>query len=168
MAMRTKYLLACSLLLIVPLVLLLTITGVRALEQRPEFCASCHEERINFETWLRSGAAKHHPTCIECHTSAGLDGVLYAQARGVVHVVKHVIGQYTVPLRGTVPRAWCTSCHVENARLQREHRRMSQFATAACAECHHHRPGASFKGEREGQRDGQAGEGQKEGKEDRD
>ncbi len=139
-----------SLLVIGPLGLsLLTMTGARALEQRPEFCATCHEERINYETWLRSGAARDHPTCIECHSAPGLYGALDAQARGAVHVVKHVTGQFTEPLRGTVPQGWCMKCHTADARLQREHREAPRFATASCAECHNHRPGARFKGEEE-------------------
>lgn len=141
-------LLACLLLLVVPLGLLpLMITGARALEQSPEFCATCHEERINYETWRSSGAAEDHPTCIQCHSAPGLYGVLHAQARGAVHVVKHITGQFTEPLRGTVPREWCTKCHSPDARLQREHREAPRFATASCAECHNHRPGVRFKGE---------------------
>lgn len=125
------------------------MVGAHALEQRPTFCASCHEERINYETWLSSSAAKHHPTCIECHTSASLYGIINAQARGAVHLAKHVIGAFEEPLRGTVPREWCTQCHAEDAKLQREHRKLRQFTTASCAECHNHRPGVRFKGEEE-------------------
>jgi len=147
--------LARSLLLISPLgLLLLTMAGAHALEQQPTFCASCHEERINYETWLRSGAAKGHPTCLECHSAPGLYGVLDAQARGAVHLVKHVTGQFTEPLRATVPKEWCTQCHTQDARLQREHHEALRFATAPCAECHNHRPGVSFKGEEERGRGG--------------
>ena len=142
----------------VVVLLALGVTGVRALEQQPSFCARCHEERINYETWLSSGAAKHHPTCIECHSGPGLTGVINAQMRGVVHVVKHVTGQYTEPLRGTVPRAWCTQCHVEDAKLQKEHHEVSDFAVRACSECHNHRPGVRFKGEEEEERGREKGE----------
>ncbi len=130
-------------------VLALTMTGVRALERQPGLCATCHEEWINYQTWQSSGAAKHHPTCIECHSGPGLGGIINAQARGVVHVVKHFTGQYTEPLRGSVPRAWCTQCHVEDAKLQREHHEVIDFAARSCSECHNHRPGVRFKGEEE-------------------
>jgi nitrate/TMAO reductase-like tetraheme cytochrome c subunit len=39
----------------------LTVAGGRMLESQPTFCASCHEERINFETWQSSGAARRSP-----------------------------------------------------------------------------------------------------------
>lgn len=125
----------------------LTVAGGRMLESQPTFCASCHEERINFETWQSSGAARHHPTCIECHSGPGLGGVLNAQLRGALHIVKHFAGAYTEPLHGTVPREWCVQCHPSTPRLEREHRRVSNFATRPCAECHAHRPGGHFKGE---------------------
>jgi nitrate/TMAO reductase-like tetraheme cytochrome c subunit len=146
-----------------PGLLLLTMAGARALEQQPTFCASCHEERINYETWLRSGAARDHPTCIECHSAPGLYGALNAQARGAVHVVKHVTGQFTEPLRGSVPQEWCMKCHTADARLQQEHHEVPRFATASCAECHNHRPGARFKGEEEGERSGEAHENREPG-----
>ncbi|MBS1251489.1 MAG: Cytochrome c-type protein NrfH [Anaerolineales bacterium] len=129
--------------------LLSTMTVVHALEQRPQLCASCHEERINYNTWLDSGAAEHHPTCVECHTPAGLYGALHAKARGAIHLVKHTTGQYTEPLHGTVPRAWCTKCHTQEGQLQREHDEAPRFASTSCAECHNHQPGADFEGEEE-------------------
>ena len=36
-------------------------TAAYTLEQSPEFCASCHEIKPAYETWLRSGFAEHHP-----------------------------------------------------------------------------------------------------------
>lgn len=125
----------------------LTVVAGRALESQPTFCASCHEEKINYDTWLASGAARDHPTCIECHSGPGIPGVLHAQARGAIHIVKHFTGTFQEPLRGSVPREWCTQCHTPNPRLDREHRRVTNFATRPCAECHHHRPEADFKGE---------------------
>lgn len=43
------------------------IAGGRAPEKQPTFCASCHESQEYYDLWLRSGAAKDHPNCIECH-----------------------------------------------------------------------------------------------------
>lgn len=43
------------------------VVAGRALEQQSAFCASCHEERENYDRWLSSGAAVNHKTCIECH-----------------------------------------------------------------------------------------------------
>ena len=65
---------------------LATVVGARALEQQPAFCASCHEERENYDRWLSSGAAAVHKNCIECHTGPGLVGILHGQARGLRHV----------------------------------------------------------------------------------
>lgn len=150
----------------VPLgLLLVTMAGARSLEQQPTFCASCHEERISYETWLLSGAAEEHPTCIECHSAPGLYGVLNAQARGVLHVAKHITGQFTEPLQGTVPQAWCVKCHTDDIGLQREHEGISRFVSTSCAECHNHRPGVRFNGKEGSQRSDYEGPEAEEGEE---
>jgi nitrate/TMAO reductase-like tetraheme cytochrome c subunit len=42
--------------------------GGRVLEHKPSFCISCHEMKPSYDNWIASGASKHHPDCIQCHS----------------------------------------------------------------------------------------------------
>lgn len=141
------------------------VAGGRALESQPAFCASCHEARPIYDNWLASGAAEDHGTCIECHTAPGLGGIVDGQMRGAVHAFKHVTGTFRTPLEANVPDAFCLHCHALGE-VQREHDEIA-IGTKACAECHNHKPGASFSGEEEGREDGAPSEEREGGQRDR-
>jgi len=59
------------------------IWGGRVLERNPSFCGSCHEMQPSYDGWMVSGAAKDHPTCIECHSEEGFYGILESEVRGI-------------------------------------------------------------------------------------
>ncbi|MFN3476687.1 MAG: NapC/NirT family cytochrome c [Candidatus Methylomirabilales bacterium] len=131
------------------------IVGGRVLERQPTFCASCHEERENYERWLSSGAAKEHKTCIECHTGPRIQGVIDGQLRGLRHVVTHFRGTFETPLKAFVPNTYCIPCH-SLQEMAREHHEVPAFIRKRCAECHNHKPGVRFSGEAEGEDEEQA------------
>ncbi len=82
------------------------VAGGRTLEKQPTFCASCHESQEYYELWIRSGAAKDHPNCIECHTGPGLAGILDGQIRGLKHLAVHFFGTIRKPFH---PCGWISS-----------------------------------------------------------
>jgi len=123
------------------------VAGGYVLEKQPGFCILCHEMRPSYDNWRASGAAEHHPDCIQCHTGPGLAGVLHAQRRGVRDLIAHVTGNYQQPIVATVPDPWCTQCHAVS-KVQGEHDEVPEFGVQPCAACHNHAPGTAFSGEK--------------------
>ena len=111
-------------------------TAAYTLEQSPEFCASCHEIRPAYESWLRSGFAEHHPTCIECHSGPGVSGILTAQLQGSRELFAHFAGRFSEPIRAHVPDGWCLKCHVRPSLPPSHH--AAAFTRKECADCHRH------------------------------
>ena len=69
-----------------------------------------HEARPIYDNWLASGAAANHRTCVECHTSPGLGGIVAGQVRGALHAFRHVTGTFHTPLKANVPDTFCFQC----------------------------------------------------------
>ena len=111
-------------------------TAAYTLEQSPEFCASCHEIKPAYETWLRSGFAEHHPTCIECHSAPGIAGIIGAQIQGSRELVAHFTGNFEQPIRAEVPDGWCIKCHSRPSLPPSHH--TPAFLKKECADCHRH------------------------------
>jgi nitrate/TMAO reductase-like tetraheme cytochrome c subunit len=123
------------------------IWGGRVLERSPIFCGSCHEMKPSYDGWMASGAAKEHPTCIECHSGDGLSGILESEIRGMRMIGMHFFGKEESghPIRVKMPEAFCLKCH-SGEKLVASH---SMFRTEGqtCADCHKHGAGWKFKGQ---------------------
>lgn len=123
------------------------IGGGHKLEQSPSFCDSCHEMAASYKEWKSSGAAMHHPTCIECHSGVGLAGILESEVRGVRMIGKHLIGGHSPgqPIKADVPDYFCLKCHAREKTVS-EHS-LLKIEGQRCADCHKHREGWSFVGQ---------------------
>ncbi len=132
----------------VPVLAAGTVASGYALEKQPGFCVLCHEMQLSYDNRRASGAAEHHPDCIQCHKGPGLTGILDAQRRGVRDIVAHVTGNYSHPIVAQAPNPWCTQCHA-GAKITDEHDEVPTFNVKACAACHNHAPGANFGSEEE-------------------
>ncbi|MBI1820881.1 MAG: cytochrome C [Nitrospirae bacterium] len=121
--------------------------GGRFLEHSPSFCISCHEMQPSYDGWIASGASKHHPDCIQCHSGPGLQGVLESEWRGLHFLKVHYFGHRKAnqPFRVKMPEEFCLQCH-SAGKLMEAHRPF-QTGGHTCADCHKHNPGWKFKGE---------------------
>jgi cytochrome c nitrite reductase small subunit len=113
--------------------------GGRLLESRVAFCSSCHEMKFFGEKYVTSGASKHHPNCIVCHSGPGVLGAVSAQMTGLDELRVHFFG-HPNPSRvfrpGVVPNENCIKCHVNG--YNREAHEAVPLMGRSCAECHNH------------------------------
>lgn len=113
--------------------------GGRVLESQVAFCTSCHEMTFFGEKYVTSGASKHHPNCIVCHSGPGVLGAVSAQMTGAQELAVHFFG-HPRPSRvfrpGVVPNENCLKCHVNGYR--REAHAAVPLKGRSCAECHNH------------------------------
>lgn len=122
--------------------------GGRLLEAHPGFCISCHEMKYYGRTFQSSGAAKHHPDCIMCHSGAGVTGAVAAQMDGLHELAIHFWGtprparQYVA---GVVPNENCIKCHVHG--YDRDAHQGVPIRGRACAQCHNHYAEQDFGGQ---------------------
>ncbi len=122
--------------------------GGRYLESFPGFCASCHEMKFFGRSYHESGASRHHPDCISCHSGPGLGGMVGAQMTGLRELAIHFWGtphpsMAYVP--GVVPNENCVKCHVHG--YLRDAHQDVPVQGRACAECHNHYQDQDFGGQ---------------------
>ncbi|MHB0878144.1 MAG: cytochrome c3 family protein [Anaerolineae bacterium] len=79
---------------------------------RPQFCRSCHEMGLYYDTWLGSKHAES-ASCITCHTDPNLVGFMDEKVRGLDELIAHFRGDFRTPLRAIVrvKDSRCTICH---------------------------------------------------------
>jgi cytochrome c-type protein NapC len=120
------------------------IGGGHLLEQSPSFCNSCHEMAPSYEAWIATGAAEHHPNCMDCHSGAGLAGVLESQLRGLRMIGKHFLERRDprLSIEAEVPDYFCLKCHSKEKTVA-DHS-MLRIEGQTCANCHNHREGWKF------------------------
>src|SRR5919201_146962 len=78
------------------------------LTNHPKFCASCHNIRPSYESWLAS--THKSVTCVDCHVRPGLKGFLHDKVRaGLKDVAIYVFGTPTPAhdLKGPVATEVC-------------------------------------------------------------
>ncbi|MBM2826489.1 MAG: cytochrome c, NapC/NirT family [Dehalococcoidia bacterium] len=112
------------------------IAGGRELQQRPGFCANCHNS--SFQEWKESGAANKHPVCIECHSGTGVVGFVAAKYRGGVMIASFIAGADPQAAKAQVPNENCVKCHIIREKVTTAHHRTipSQARLDYCSLCH--------------------------------
>lgn len=122
--------------------------GGRLLEEHPGFCISCHEMKFYGRTFQTSGASRHHPDCIMCHSGPGIPGAVGAQMTGLHELAVHFFGS-PHPARqfvtGVVPNENCIKCHVHG--YDRDAHQGVPLRGRACAQCHNHYAEQDFGGQ---------------------
>ena len=82
------------------------------LTDHPKFCASCHNIRPSYDTWVAS--SHKDVTCVECHVRPGLAGFIEDKAwTGTKDVLITLFGTPTDAhnLQTTVHSEICLNCH---------------------------------------------------------
>jgi nitrate/TMAO reductase-like tetraheme cytochrome c subunit len=82
------------------------------LTDHPKFCASCHNIRPSYDTWVAS--SHKEVTCVDCHVRPGVEGFVHDKAfTGLKDVAIYVFGTPTDShnLQTTVATEVCLSCH---------------------------------------------------------
>lgn len=82
------------------------------LTNHPKFCASCHNIRPSYDTWVAS--SHKDVTCVDCHVRPGLGGFLHDKVwAGVKDVTVYFFGTPTDAhnLQGPVATEVCLGCH---------------------------------------------------------
>lgn len=82
------------------------------LTDHPRFCASCHNIRPSFESWVAS--SHKDVTCVACHVRPGVEGFVHDKAyAGLKDVAIYLFGTPTDAhnLQATVSSDVCLSCH---------------------------------------------------------
>jgi cytochrome c nitrite reductase small subunit len=82
------------------------------LTNHPKFCASCHNIRPSYDSWLTS--THKTVTCVDCHVRPGLKGFLHDKVRaGLKDVAIYVFDSPTEAhnLDGPVASEVCQGCH---------------------------------------------------------
>lgn len=129
---------------------ILMITGGRMLEEKPLFCASCHEMEEPYNNWISSGASKKHTNCIQCHSGPGISGIIEAELRGAKQLAIHIFTKpedREPPFKFNVPDEFCTQCHpLLSEKFVNAHQNF-QHEGKPCHECHKHEKGSRFGGE---------------------
>ena len=122
--------------------------GGHLLEEKREFCLTCHEMKPLGEGYYASGASLHHQNCIICHSGPGLTGALAAQMTGIKELVIHAVGTPHPAgsfVGGVVANENCLKCHPHG--YDRAAHAGFPAKEKACALCHNHYKDASFGGE---------------------
>lgn len=82
------------------------------LTSHPQFCASCHNIRPSYESWVAS--SHKDVTCVACHVRPGAEGFVHDKAyAGLKDVAIYLFGAPTDShnLQATVSSDVCLSCH---------------------------------------------------------
>ncbi|MBI1822470.1 MAG: NapC/NirT family cytochrome c [Nitrospirae bacterium] len=126
------------------------VTGGRVLENHPSFCNSCHEMNRPHDGWISSGASHSHLSCMDCHSGAGVTGVIEAELRGFGQLIEHFAlseKELKGPFIAKVPKEFCLKCHrLQLSRTAKAHRPF-KIEGKECSRCHRHQDGWEFAGE---------------------
>ncbi len=82
------------------------------LTDHPKFCASCHNIRPSYESWVAS--SHKEVTCVACHVRPGVEGFAHDKAyTGLKDVAIYLFGTPTDShnLQSAVASDVCLSCH---------------------------------------------------------
>ena len=82
------------------------------LTNHPKFCASCHNIRPSYDSWVES--THKDVTCVDCHVRPGVSGFLHDKVRaGLKDVAIYLFGTPTDAhnLESKVDSHVCLSCH---------------------------------------------------------
>ena len=82
------------------------------LTNHPRFCATCHNIRPSYDSWLSS--THKTVTCVDCHVRPGVQGFLHDKVRaGLKDVAIYFFGTPTDAhnLQATVASSVCQGCH---------------------------------------------------------
>jgi cytochrome c nitrite reductase small subunit len=82
------------------------------LTDHPKFCASCHNIRPSYDSWIVS--SHKEVTCVDCHVRPGVKGFLHDKVyTGLKDVAIYAFGTPMDPhnLQSTVASEVCLSCH---------------------------------------------------------
>ncbi len=121
--------------------------GGHLLEEKREFCLSCHEMKPYGVWYHASGADRHHANCIICHSGPGVIGAVGAQMVGIRELSVHAFGTPSpaVSFRGVVPNENCLKCHVHG--YNRAAHEGFPAREKSCAFCHNHYKDSHFGGD---------------------
>ena len=94
----------------VPAIVLLVI-GLFGRRRLPAALASDKESLASIH--YRRGLVPHDEACYTCHSGYGIWGTMDAKMAGVMHMVRTLTGDYTLPieLHGTFDIGSCLNCH---------------------------------------------------------
>jgi hypothetical protein len=122
--------------------------GGHLIEEKREFCLTCHEMKPLGKAYYASGASRHHQNCIICHSGPGVLGALGAQMTGIRELLVHAVGTPHPAVSfvgGVVPNENCLKCHTHG--YDRAAHEGFPAKEKSCALCHNHYKDASFGGE---------------------
>lgn len=88
------------------------------LTNHPKFCASCHNIRPSYDSWVVS--SHKDVTCVDCHVRPGVKGFMHDKVwTGVKDVAIYVFGTPTDAhnLNGPVETGICLGCHRATLRV---------------------------------------------------
>ena len=82
------------------------------LTNHPQFCASCHNIRPSYDSWVKS--SHKEVECVTCHVRPGVEGFIHDKAyAGLKDVAIYLFGTPTDAhnLQATVSSEVCIGCH---------------------------------------------------------
>ena len=82
------------------------------LTNHPQFCASCHNIRPSYDSWVKS--SHKEVECVTCHVRPGVEGFIHDKAyAGLKDVAIYLFGTPTDPhnLQAAVSSEVCIGCH---------------------------------------------------------
>ncbi len=82
------------------------------LTNHPQFCASCHNIRPSYDSWVKS--SHKEVECVACHVRPGVEGFIHDKAyAGLKDVAIYLFGTPTDAhnLQATVSSEVCIGCH---------------------------------------------------------
>ncbi len=120
-------------------VLALGLKTTFSVVSRPDFCNSCHEMKPAFEEWTIS--SHYRVNCVDCHTQPGNAGYLKIATSGAQNGLRHITGNYDLPIEANVDDSSCERCHdkatrpetIPQASLKIAH---SKHVDEKCDDCH--------------------------------
>ena len=107
-----------QILMIIASGIIIVGASFQVIEAQPEFCGSCHEMELYYDTWTNS---THHDEvdCLGCHTEPGVAGFIDAKIRGITELIAHITGRYEFPIppRVRIKNPQCLRCHTDTAEI---------------------------------------------------
>ncbi len=99
-----------NIILIVIVVLVVLGVGMSKFFETNYSCGKiCHEMGIYYDTWEESSHAE--VACHSCHSWPGFTGFFKTKLVGMEESIKHMTGNYAVPIQGEPVLERCIECH---------------------------------------------------------
>lgn len=132
-----------TLIILLAIIFLIGFVALQLTDRQPWFCNSCHEMNFNYKSW-QSSTHGTKAVCLDCHSGAGLRGLIDNNIRGAEQFVAHFSGNYEIPVRikHRVTNDQCLACHPETRDLPDDtvdaKHSLHMDKNILCVDCHNH------------------------------